>query len=76
MAAGSVSTVSGCGCCQADGLIFTACPEHRYQWDTFEARVRQLLDHELDERIRELAGRAPRRIERKVGAVGGFAVRR
>ena len=34
------------------------------------------LDAELDERIRELAGRSPTRIERKPGVVGDFAIAR
>jgi hypothetical protein len=41
-----------------------------------EYRYRQLLDAELDAVIRELAGRSPGRIERKVGAVGSFAIAR
>ena len=36
--------------------------------------MRRLLDAELDERIHELAGRSPTRIERKPGAIGDFAI--
>lgn len=39
-------------------------------------RHRQLLDAELDDVVRERAGRSPTRLERKAGATGTFAIAR
>jgi len=52
------------------------CAEHEPDARVFEARVRWLLDRELDEIVRELAGRSPTRLERKPGATGTFAIAR
>lgn len=69
--------MSACGCCTDwDGIIWTACASHAVQYDTFQYRVSRVLDAEMDDVVRELAGRQPRRIERKAGAVGDFAVNR
>lgn len=60
-------TSDPCGCVFAD---------HQNRSYHLESRMRQLLDAELDDVVRELAGRAPTRIERKPGAVGTFAITR
>ena len=52
------------------------CAEHEPDARHFEVRVRWLLDRELDEIVRELAGRSPTRLERKPGATGTFAIAR
>jgi hypothetical protein len=66
-----------CGCrVDEDGLVLSLCGEHARAASHFEYRVRQLLDAELDEQVRELAGRSPTRIERKPGAIGDFAIAR
>jgi hypothetical protein len=57
----------------ADGMVLTLCAEHSSAARQFEWRLRRVLDAELDERLCELAGRSPTRIERKAGAVGRFA---
>ena len=68
---------AGCAChIDADGLVQTLCSEHARAALHFEYRVGRLLDAELDEQVRELAGRSPTRIERKPGAVGDFAIAR
>ena len=68
---------AACGChIDEDGLVLSLCGEHARAALHFEYRVRQLLDAELDEHVRELAGRSPTRIERKPGAVGDFAIAR
>jgi hypothetical protein len=66
-----------CGCrIDEDGLVQALCDEHARAALHFEYRVRLLLDAELDEHVRELAGRSPSRIERKSGAIGDFAIAR
>ena len=66
-----------CGCSTDDlGFVLAQCVEHGNRSRHSEWRYRQLLDAELDEVIRELAGRSPTRIERKVGATGNFAIAR
>ena len=66
-----------CGCViDEDGFVHAQCVEHRNQSHHNEWRYHQLLDAELDEVIRELAGRSPTRIERKQGAIGNFAIAR
>jgi hypothetical protein len=59
-----------------DGIVVELCPPHDATAHQFEWRVRRVLDGELDEVIRELAGRSPTRIERKAGAIGDFAIAR
>lgn len=71
----------GCGCrveMDPDGPVWLTAPcfKHADASMQLEDRVCRLLDAELDEQVRELAGRAPTRIERKPGAVGTFAVTR
>jgi hypothetical protein len=58
--------------CDADGLIIEVCDQHRMN----EWSAQRLLDAELDETVRELAGRSPTRIERKPGVTGDFAIAR
>lgn len=66
-----------CGCViDEDGFVHAQCVEHGNQSSHNAWRYRQLLDAELDEVIRELAGRSPTRIERKPGAIGNFAIAR
>lgn len=66
-----------CGCViDEDGFVLDQCVEHRNQSWHNARRYRELLDAELDDVIRELAGRSPTRIERKQGAIGNFAIAR
>jgi hypothetical protein len=65
-----------CGCAVDDDGTATLCAEHARAAMVNEWRIQQLLDAELDARIRELAGRSPTRIERKPGAIGTFAIAR
>jgi hypothetical protein len=72
-------TIDACGCAFEDpdgGLVIVQCPEHQTRSYHLESRMRSLLDAELDDVVRELAGRSPTRIERKPGAVGAFAIAR
>lgn len=72
-------TSDACGCVFEDpdgGLVLVQCAEHQNRSYHLESRMRHLLDAELDDVVRELAGRAPTRIERKPGAVGTFAIAR
>lgn len=64
--------------CRIDdfGVVLAQCVEHGNRSRHNEWRYRQLLDAELDEVIRDLAGRSPTRIERKAGALGDFAIAR
>lgn len=63
--------------CVTDADGFAAVGEcHEQAIAHMEWRYRQLLDAELDQVIRELAGRSPTRIERKQGAIGNFAIAR
>ncbi len=67
----------GCGCTtDEDELILTLCSPHEASAIVFEARITRLLDAEFDGVIRELAGRAPKRLERKVGIVRGSSTER
>lgn len=71
----------GCGCQveldrDVPTWVVVQCAEHSTASAHLEYRIGRLLDAELDDVIRELAGRAPTRIERKAGAVGTFAVAR
>lgn len=59
-----------------DGILESACDQHKMGMWQFEHRMRQVLDHELDESVKELAGRSPTRPERKPAATGNFAVAR
>jgi hypothetical protein len=59
-----------------DGLVDYVCDQHSMRMWHNEYRMRAELDVELDAVVRELAGRAPTRIERKVGATGTFAIAR
>jgi hypothetical protein len=71
-------TTDPCGCVFEDpdgGLVIVQCPEQARSYH-LESRMRSLLDAELDDVVRELAGRSPTRIERKAGAVGNFAIAR
>lgn len=70
-------TEPACACVvDEDGVYLDVCANHYSAACSNEYRVRDVLDRELDAVVRELAGRAPTRIERKVGAVGMFAVTR
>lgn len=63
--------------CRTDAHGFAlGCAEHELAVRHVEYRYRQLLDAELDEVVRELAGRSPTRLERKPGATGTFAIAR
>lgn len=59
-----------------DGILEEVCDQHKMGMWQFEHRVRQVLDHELDETVKELAGRSPTRVERLPGATGTFAITR
>lgn len=59
-----------------DGILEYACDQHKMAMWQFEHRVRQVMDRELDESVKELAGRSPTRVERKPGATGTFAIDR
>ena len=66
-----------CGCrIDEDGFALFVCTAHSGAALQNEWRVRRVLDAELDERVRELAGRSPTRLKRKPGAVGDFAIAR
>ena len=66
-----------CGCAfDSDGIALAQCAENASRSYDLEYRVARLLDAELDDFVRELAGRSPTRIERKPGAVGNFAIAR
>ena len=68
---------STCVCAfDADGIALAQCAEHASRSCDLEFRVGRLLDAELVDFVRELAGRSPTRIERKAGAVGNFAIAR
>jgi hypothetical protein len=67
---------AACTCHIDEDGIATVCAEHETAAQHMEYRYGKLLDAELDERIREFAGRSPVRIERKAGAVGDFAIAR
>jgi hypothetical protein len=69
-------SAAACTCrIDEDGLA-VVCAEHETATRHMEYRYGQLLDAELDEVVRELAGRSPVRLERKAGAVGSFAIAR
>lgn len=68
---------SDCLNCEiSSGLALELCPEHLAQAYNFEWKAMRLMDAELDAVVKELAGRHPMRIERKVGATGTFAIAR
>lgn len=79
LAEAAVSDAGSCGCVFEEpdgGLVLSQCAEHQVRSYHLESRMRSLLDAEVDEVVRELAGRSPTRIERKPGAVGSFAIAR
>lgn len=65
-----------CLCSVGEDGCIAVCDQHVMAAWQFEHRVRRVLDAELDAVVREIAGRAPQRIERKVGAIGSFAIAR
>lgn len=60
----------------SDGLLDYCCDQHRMGMWQNERGMRDMLDQELDDVVRELAGRSPTRLERKPVATGNFAVTR
>lgn len=66
-----------CGCViDQDGIALAMCAEHETAASYNEYRIRRLLDAELHQVVRELAGRSPTRIERNPGVTGTFAIAR
>jgi hypothetical protein len=65
-----------CGCGPRSDGAFRICDRHEPYAAGMALNLRDGLDAELGEVVRELAGRSPTRIERKHGATGDFAIAR
>jgi len=64
-----------CACrIEPTGLVHRLCRKHEDEFSAADWKLRQVLDAELDARIRELFG--DRRFERSNAIAGNFAVKR
>jgi hypothetical protein len=69
-------TAAVCGCRPRDDGAIAVCDYHEPHAHNLVYAIRDALDAELGDVVRELAGRSPTRLERKHAATGDFAIAR